>query len=226
MHLALCGSMSIARVSLAAFVLAAALGASGCNACGPEQHAITTTAPNNLTLGGDFGTRQVQFVNRRLTEPPATHDDFQFLFNTLEGVTSGEGVAFTLSGTDAVTQEVVTLVLALPVALREGDDYAVGGTFNVELADPGETGFWGAHDLTQPGKADVAFAIATYTFPPVAYTTNFRAATSSGTIEVTDRSPGQLQVHVNLSFTDASGDVRSLTGDGRADNERFAALCN
>ena len=218
--------MSITRVSLVAFAIVAANAATGCNACGPEQHAITATAPNNLTVGGDFGSRQVQYVTRRLTEPPATHEAFQFLFSTLDGLTNGDGVAFTLAGTDAETQEVVTVVLALPVALRQGDTYPVGSTFNIDVGTPGEAGFWGAHDLQQSGKADVAFVIATYSFPPAAYTPTFTAATSSGTIQVIDRSPGHLQVHLDLSFTDANGNVRTLTGDGRADNERFAALCN
>lgn len=226
MHLAFYRGMSTTRLALPVFVIAVTFATSGCDACGPEQHAITTTAPNNLTLGGDFGTRPVQYVNRRLTEPPATHEAFQFLFNTLDGLATGEGVAFSLSGTDAVTQEVVTVVLALPVALREGDDYAVGGTFSVELNDPGEAGFWGPHDLQQPGEADVAFVIATYSLPPPAYTTNFRAVTSSGTIHVTGRTPGHLQVQLDLSFTDANGNVRTLAGEGRADDERFAALCN
>jgi hypothetical protein len=218
--------MNITRFALGMLVVVGATSATGCDACGPEQHAITTTAPNNLTLGGDFGTRQVQFVNRRLTQPPATRDAFQFLFNTLDGLTTGEGVAFTLAGTDAVTQEIVTLVLALPVALREGDDYAVSATFSVDPGAPSESGFWGAHDLQQPDKAEVAFVISTYSFPPVEYTTNFRAVTSSGTVHVTGRSPGHLQVSLDLTFTDANGSVRTLTGDGRADNERFAALCN
>ena len=122
---------------LTVLVLASTIVGNGCNACGPEQHAITATAPNNLTVGGDFGSRQVQYVTRRLTEPPATHEAFQFLFSTLDGLTNGDGVAFTLAGTDAETQEVVTLALALPVALRQGDTYPVGSTFNIDVGTPG-----------------------------------------------------------------------------------------
>jgi hypothetical protein len=114
-----------------ALVLAATIGISGCNFCGPEQHAITTSA--NLTMGGDIAARQIQYATYRLTEPPASHDVFQFVFNTLEGARNGEGVALTLSGTDAVTQEIITLVLALPVALRQGDLYSIGATFAVEV---------------------------------------------------------------------------------------------
>jgi hypothetical protein len=209
---------------LPAFVVAATIANNGCNFCGPEQHAITTSA-NPLTLGGDIATRQIQYVTYRLTEPPASHDAFQFVFNTLEGSTNGEGVALTLSGTDAVTQEILTIVLALPVTLREGDVYDVGATFSVEVGTATETRLWGAHDLAQSNKADVAFVVATYSFPPPVYTPNFRAVASTGTIRVADRTPGHVQLELNLSFTDAAGNVRTLTGDAQADTEKRAALC-
>jgi hypothetical protein len=207
-----------------ALVLAATIGITGCNLCGPEQHAITTSA--NLTMGGDIATRQIQYATYRLTEPPASRDVFQFVFNTLEGARNGEGVALTLSGTDAVTQEIVTLVLALPVALRQGDEYSIGSTFSVEVGSITESKLWGAHDLAESNKADVAFVVATYSFPPPVYTANFRAVTSTGTIRVTDRTGGHVQLALNLSFTDANGAVRTVTGDGRADTEKFAATCS
>jgi hypothetical protein len=210
---------------LSAFVVAATIASTGCNYCGPEQHAITTSA-GTLTLGGDIATRQIQYVIYRLTEPPASHDQFQFVFNTLEGSTNGEGVALTLSGTDATTQEIVTIVLALPVALRQGDVYSIGSTFSVEVGSATEARLWGAHDLAQSTKADVAFVVATYSFPPPVYTANFRAVSSSGTIRVVNRTNGHLQLQLDLSFTDANGAVRTVTGDARADTEKRAALCN
>ncbi len=210
---------------LQAFAVAAAIVNTGCNACGPEQHAIRTSA-NTLMMGGDIATRQVQYVTYHLTEPPARHDEFQFLFNALEGSTSGEGVAFTLKGTDANTQEVVWLVLALPVSLRQGDEYSVGSTFSVDVGSPAMTNFWGAHDLTQSDKADVAFVVSTYTFPPPVYTPNFTAVSTTGTIRVVDRTQGHLQLDLNLSFTDAAGNVRTVTGDAQASTEKSAALCN
>jgi hypothetical protein len=209
---------------LTALLVFAALANTGCNACGPEQHAITTGA-NSLTLGGDVAARQIQYVTYRLTEPPASHDVFQFLFNTLEGSTNGEGVAFTLRGTDAVTQQVVTIVLALPVTLRQGDVYDVGSTFSVDVTDPAQAGFWGAHDLAQPNKADIAFIVATYDFPPAKYTPNFTAASSTGTIRVVNRTQGHVQLALDLSFTDAAGSVRTVSGDANANTEKFAALC-
>ena len=176
-------------------------------------------------MGGGIANRTIQYVTYRLTEPPASHDDFEFLFNTLEGSTNGEGVAFALTGSDAVTQEVVTLVLALPVALRQGDTYSVGATFSIDVGTPGQAGFWGAHDLAQSDKADVAFVVATYSFPPPVYTANFTAVSSSGTIRVVDRSQGQVQLDLDLSFTDANGAVRTLTGPAHANNEKSDALC-
>ena len=210
---------------LSAFIVAAAIANTGCNACGPEQHAITTSA-NALMMGGDIATRQIQYVTYRLTEPPATHEAFQFVFNTLEGSTNGEGVALTFTGTDAITQEVVWLVLALPVSLRQGDNYSVGATFSVEIGSIAETKLWGAHDLADPNKADVALVVATYSFPPPAYTPHFRAVSSTGTIRVTGRTRGHVQLDVNLRFTDAAGNVRTVTGDAQANAEKFAALCN
>ena len=210
---------------LTALVVAAAALTTGCNVCGPEQHAITTGA-NTLMLGGGITTRQIQYVTYRLTEPPATHDQFQFVFNALEGSTSGEGVAIKFTGTDAITQEVVTLILALPVALRQGDVYDVGSTFSVEVGSAAETRDWGAHDLAQSNRADVAFVVSTYSFPPPVHTPNFRAVTSTGTIRVVNRTQGHVELDLNLSFTDANGNVRTVTGDARANTEKSPALCN
>jgi hypothetical protein len=210
---------------ISTFVIAATIASTGCDYCGPEQHAITTSA-NTLMLGGDIATRQIQFVTYRLTEPPASHDVFEFVFNALEGSTNGEGVAFTLQGTDAITQEIVTIVLALPVSLHQGDEYPVGATFSVEVGSVTETRLFGAHDLQQSNRADVAFVVATYTFPPPVQTPNFRAVSSTGTVRVVNRTQGHVQLDLNLSFTDANGNVRTVTGDGQANTEKSAALCN
>jgi hypothetical protein len=210
---------------ISAFVIAGTIVINGCNSCGPEQHAITTGS-SGLSMGGGIANRTIQYVTYHLTEPPANHADFQFLFNTLEGSTSGEGVAFTLTGTDAVTQQVIWLVLALPVSLRQGDAYTVASTFSVDVGSPSQTGFWGAHDLAQPNKADVAFVVSTYSFPPPVYTPNFTAVSSTGTIRVVNRTPGNVQLDLDLSFTDANGNVRTLTGPAQASAEKFAALCN
>jgi hypothetical protein len=210
---------------LRALVVAATIGSSGCSYCGPEQHAITTSA-NSLRMGDGIAARQLQYVTYRLTQPPASPDVFEFVFNTLEGATNGEGVALTLSGTDPLTQDIVTIVLALPVSLRQGDAYSVGSTFSVEVGSTTETKLWGAHDLAQPDQADVAFVVSTYTFPPPVYTPNYRAVSSTGTISVVGRTEGHVQLQLDLLFTNANGIIRTLAGDARADTDKFAALCN
>ena len=63
-------------------MVVATIATTGCDWCGPEQHAITTSA-NSLIMGGGVSTRQIQYVTYRLTEPPASHDAFEFVFNTL-----------------------------------------------------------------------------------------------------------------------------------------------
>ena len=216
--------MKITGILTPALALVTGVSSSGCNLCGPEQHAITTSA-NTLTMGGEFGTHQIQFVNLHLTEPPATSNQMDFVFSTLEGSTNGEGVALTFSGTDAVTQEVVTFTLALPVALQEGADYPVAATFDINVGTT-DAAMWGSHDLQQSNKADVAFVVATYTFPPPLYTPTFRAVQSSGTVHVTDRSNGHVQVQLNLSFTDANGKTRTLTGNAEANAEKSDATCS
>jgi hypothetical protein len=216
--------MKITRWLIPVFAVTTGSATNGCSLCGPEQHAITTSA-NTLTLGGEFGTRQIQFVNLRLTEPPASGDQMDFVFNTLEGSTSGEGVALTFSGTDAITQEIVTFTVALPVALQEGTDYTVGSTFNIEVGST-DPAMWGAHDLQQSNKADAAFVIATYSFPPPVYTPTFRAVQSSGTVHVADRSNGHVQLQLSLSFNDATGKTRTVTGNAEANTEKSAATCS
>ena len=209
---------------LSALAIVATIGIDACNVCGPEQHAITTSS-TNLSMGGGIPARTVQYVTYHLTQPPAPRDVFEFTFNALEGSTNGEGVALAFTGADAITQEVVTIVLALPVALRQGDQYSVGGTFSIDVNDPARPGFWGAHDLTQSNKADVAFVVSTYSFPPAVYTPNFRAVSSTGTIRVFNRTAGNVQLDLDLTFTDAAGNVRTLTGPAEANAEKSAAIC-
>ena len=67
--------------------------------------------------------------------------------------------------------------------------------------------------------------VATYSFPPPVYTPNFRAVTSTGTIRVVGRTQGHAQLDLNLSFTDANGTVRTVSGDAQANTEKSAALC-
>jgi hypothetical protein len=58
------------------------------------------------------------------------------------------------------------------------------------------------------------------------HTPNFSAVTSTGSIRVVDRTSTHVELDLNLSFTDANGNVRTVTGDAQANAESFAALCN
>jgi len=208
--------------SLIAFGLAATFAITGC--CGgDEQHAVTVSAPDSLTVTRDGATRRVEIVTR-LTQPEVSPSIFQFVFNTVEGATSGEGIALTLSGIDPVSNELVLLVLALPVSLRNGDVHTVGATFNV---DPGgsDPQMWGAHDLRQSSQADVAFAVAAYSFPPGIPLVTFRAVTSTGTIRVTERERGHVMLSLNLSLADENGRTTTVSGPVQVNTERFTPSC-
>lgn len=207
---------------LAGFALATAIATTGC--CGSEQRAVTVSAPDSLTVTRNGSTRKVEIVTR-LDETQGSASSFEFVYNTIEGSRSGEGIALTLSGVDPVSDEVVLLVLALPVSLRDGDEYPVGATFPVDAGVPSDPRFWGPHDLEQPGQAETAFTIASYTFPPGVYDATYRAATSTGTIRVTDRENGWVRMTLNLAFTDASGVVTTVSGPVQVNSEEYSAPC-
>ena len=174
-----------------------------------------------VTMGS---TTLHMFSVNHLTQPPLSPSRFQAVFNTLEGLSSGEGVLLTLRGDDAVaSKQVVMLSLALPVSLHNGDVYTVGSTFNVE-PDAESDVKYGPYDLAQPNQAEAAFTESTYTFPD--YAVNFRAVTSTGTIRVTNRASGQAELTLNLSFTDATGNTATVIGRVLAINESFKARCN
>jgi hypothetical protein len=219
--------MNARRVLSAALGAAAIVAMSGCSSlCGArEQRAVTLGAGiTGLTVVRDGTTRRVEVVTR-LTEPLTNPSTFDFVFNTIEGSRSGEGVALSLSGNDPVSDELVALTLALPVSLRSGDEYAVGSTFTIEVGLDSDPRSWGPHDLKQSNQAEAAFTIAKYSFPPPTFTVNFRAVTSTGTIRVTDRDDGSVEFTLNLSFTDANGKTTLVTGNVQGVTERYTPPC-
>jgi hypothetical protein len=200
------------------------LATTGCLCGADEEHAVTVSSPGSLTVTRDGTARQVEFVTR-LDETQVSPSTFQFVFNTIEGSTSGEGVALSLSGTDPTSNELVILVLGLPVSLRPGDEYSVGATFPVDPGVSSDPRLWGERDLQQSNRAEVAFTTATYSFPPPQYTVSYRAVTSSGTIRVTQRQRGWVELSVSLSLADATGKTTTVTGRVQANSERFTPPC-
>jgi len=203
--------------------LAMTVAVSAC--CGAEEeHAVTVSAPDSLTVAVDGATRRVEAITR-LDESQVDPSTFEFVFNTIEGSRSGEGIALTLSGTGPTQNELVILVLALPVSLSRGDEYQVGETFTVEPSVSSDPLLWGPHDLQQSSQAGAAFTMATYSFPPAQYSVTFRAVTSSGTVRVTQRQRGWVELSLNLVFTDAGGKTTAVTGRAQANSERFTPAC-
>lgn len=206
--------------------LAATTAISGCNYCGAdEQHAVNFgTGIDGLTVVRDGATRRIE-VSGRASSPPIQQSAFDFVFNTIEGSRTGEGIALTFGGPDPVTDETVALTLALPVSLRNGDQYPVGTTFTIDVTLDGDPRGLGPHDLQQPNQAEAAFTIAKYTFPPPTFTVNFRAVTSTGTVRVTDRDDGRLELTLNLSFVDANGKTALVTGTTQVSTEKVTPPC-
>ena len=216
--------MSPARLWLAGFGLSTTVATTGCLCNFPDDHAVTFSAGNEgLTLVADGVPRRVA-VETHVTSNQLSASALDDVVSALEGSRDGEGVALSFSGFDQVTNEYVAFTLALPVSLQQGDEYPAGATFTVDLNAP-DPQMWGARDLQTSNKADVAFAIATYTFPPPAYSVNFRAVSSSGTIRVTERERGRLALSLNLSFADATGKTKSVTGVVRATLETIHPRC-
>ena len=77
----------------------------------------------------------------------------------------------------------------------------------------------------QATKADVGFTTAVYDFPPPTFTPNFRAATTTGTVRVVSRTDGRVELALNLTFTDAAGRTRSVTGVVAANTEIVKVGC-
>jgi hypothetical protein len=220
--------MSTPRWCLSLVGLVAAFVLTGCS-CGPDTHAVNAfpNGPDVLTVVRDGVTRHVDAAGQ-VNEFVGAPENFQFVYNTIEGSTRGDGIRIAVGGDDPVTKEIVTLVFALPVSLRQGDVYTVGQTFAVEpsVDFPDPLAVWGPHDLQQSSRAEVGFTAATYTFPPAHFTIGYRATSATGTIQVTKREHGRAELNLNLSFVDAAGKAALVTGRMTVATQQTPAPCN
>jgi len=214
----------IRRLSFPVLTLVASLAATGC-ICGAKEKNIVISSPSGLTLSAEGVARPLRVPVTRLTQFHITAPAFNFLFDALEGSTRGEGVAFGVTATDTVTNDNVVVSLAIPVSMRPGDVFTVGATYTVEATLNTDIRSWGEHDLVQATKADVGFTTAVYDFPPPTFTPNFRAATTTGTVRVVSRTDGRVELALNLTFTDAAGRTRSVTGVVAANTEIVKVGC-
>ena len=210
------------RIFFPIWGLAAAIFISAC--CGPEQRAVTVSAPDLFTVNIGSNTL-ITYSNRQLTSPPIASSKLDFIFNTLEGTPTAEGIVLSFSGSDAApTKQTILLSLALPVSLKVGDVYTIGRTFTNDPGAAGEAAAYGPYDLAQSNQAEVAFTESTYEFPD--FTVNYRATNTTGTIRVTSHNRGNLELMLDLNFTDANGNPATLTGRALAVNNRFRASCS
>ena len=208
-----------------ALVLAPTFAITGCICGGDDQLAVSTFAPDPITVTRDGVTRKIETIGD-LTSPPLDPSRFQFVYSTLEGATSGEGLTLTFSGRDSVTDDLVMLTIAVPVALRSGTEYRVGETFTIEPTVDGDPRAIGPYDLQRADQAGAAFSVSTYVFPPGRFDVGFRAVSSTGSILVTQRETGGVQMALNLTFTDASGKTAVVTGRVQARTHRNSRPCD
>jgi len=54
----------------------------------------------------------------------------------------------------------------------------------------------------------------------------YRATNTTGSIRVTNRAPDQVELTLDLQFTDANGTAATVTGRVQAINERNRASCS
>jgi hypothetical protein len=220
--------MSTPRCALSLIGLATAVALTGCS-CGPDTHAVNAfpTGQDVLTVVRDGVTRHVDAAGQ-VNEFIGAPENFQFVYNTIEGSTRGDGIRIGVGGDDPVTNEGVMLVFALPVSLRQGDVYTVGRTFAVEpsVDFPDPLAVWGPHDLQESNRAEVGFTTSTYTFPPAHFMIGYRATSATGTIQVTKREHGRAELNLNLSFVDAAGKTALVTGHVTVATQQTPAPCN
>jgi hypothetical protein len=216
------------RMRLLSLGFAAALASvtSACNYCGADEvRALTVSTVDSLAITRNGVTRRLQ-LNSRVAGREIEDARFEAVFNAIEDrPSSNRGILLTLSGTDPVTSELITMVMALPSNLDRGDVYTVNRTF---VAEPGlstDPGLWGERDLEGVNTADVAFTTSTYSFPPAQHTITYRAATATGTIRVTQRSRGYVEVDVAIGLADASGVAAALNGKIQINTERHTPPC-
>jgi hypothetical protein len=217
--------MPTSRRFASALTLLSAVALSACICNADEERAVTVSAPDSLTVTPSGGAaRKVEIVTR-LTQFDLPGSTFAYVFNSIETAAGGEGIALTLSGRDATTDELVLLVLGLPASLRRGDTYQVGGTFRVDAGVPSDPRLWGPRDLAASDRAEIAFTTARYTFPPAAYTSTFQATGASGTVRITNRQRGWVEMQLDITATDGTGATRRITGRAQANSERYTPPC-
>jgi hypothetical protein len=202
--------------------LAVLLGAC-CNL--PDEYAVTSRSMDVLTFAGPDHTRELQ-VGGRITHTELPAGRFQPLYNSLGGRPgTSQAIVVTYSEQDPASNETVYLTLAIPAELRRGARYPVGGVFGGANVGRDVRQAWGTRSLRDADRAEVAFTIEAYTFPPPQHTATFVATKAEGTIDVVERGSGWFYAVVSLRMEAADGRVVHVTGQVMAQSESHKPSC-
>ncbi|HUP89367.1 MAG TPA: hypothetical protein VM100_08455 [Longimicrobiales bacterium] len=203
----------------------ASASSSACNFCGAEeQRAINVGVYDSITVTRAGQTSRLQ-LGARVGDTEITRPTFDSVFTAVDkGLNANRSVILSLGGTDPATGEIVLASFILPSDLRKGAQYTVTSTFNIEPGFSTTPLSWGTRGANG-SNAVLGFTTSTYTFPPANFTINYRATSASGTITVTNRGSGFVELQLAIQFTDASGRPGSMTGRIQATAERYTPPC-
>jgi hypothetical protein len=103
------------------------------------------------------------------------------------------------------------LVLSIPTRAQQGDRLRVTGAFTPP--DPWQDE-WTFRRAVAPGDTEIGFARtrATIPNPPYNYPAIYTATRATGTVEVTGRERGRLDLRVDLTAVDETGRAYRIAG--------------
>lgn len=204
------------RIATTAAVLALAGSLSGCGlGCEDVNRIQATTAPGfSVTQVGATGTTGALLYSRAdyTQKETGSLPDFDEVFAVLAR-NSGDGrsLQFTLTGYETPPGDRIVLVLSIPTRAQQGDRLRVTGAF----APPGPwQDDWTFRRAVAPGDTEIGFARtrATIPNPPYNYAAIYTATRATGTVDVTGRDRGRLDLRVDLTAVDETGRGYRIAG--------------
>jgi hypothetical protein len=191
----------------------------------PEEYAVSVSSVHDLTFAWSDRT-VVLHMGGRISEAELFAAGFQPMYEVIRGrAGNAEAVVITLAEIEPVTNETVSLTLALPAALARGARYEVRGVFGGSMLWRDVRQAWGTRKLQQGDGAEVAFSTSAYTFPPGTHTATFVATQADGTVDIVERGTGWFHAVVALRLMDADGRVVNVSGKVQAQAESYRPPC-
>lgn len=215
--------MRLHRLSAAALALLLPLAVSACCA-GEEELTVSTNSDPSVTLARGAGPETAVTLTGMVGQSELSPQDFGELYRAAQGDGTVEGVAVTLAGNDTGTGEMVTVVLALPLPLREGDRIPVGEAVPVTMTVDVRAR-WGVFDLADADEAGVGVWTGTYSFPPPEFRPSFQAASATGEIVVERVGGGSATLRLDVTTTSGDGATLRLRGPVSLHAQRYTPPC-